>query len=223
MVNLFLGLNKKLRLSQLGYEYENFLLNLYKKRNELLLEYLLMEEKRLASQITADYRYIDEEKDERQGNCEVRVYESALVVLPNKSQPIRIPLCYISDIGKREYRITVVTENYQSLQLSMMGEKTDYLDKSLRGAIEEMNMRCARLLTEMYPKIGFSLADRIALLMKDGRAASRVEIETISKPLWDLLEARIHSLGLGEEYAYFSTLSERSDTWVGIKRGLMGD
>jgi hypothetical protein len=223
MVDLFLGSSKKLRMSQLGYEYENFLINLYKRRNELLLKYLLMEEKCLASQISADYFYIDEDKDERRGSCEVRVYESALVVLPDKSQPIRIPLCYISGHDNRDYRITVETENGQRLQLSMMGEKTDYLDRSLRGAIEEMKIRCVKLLTEICPNIDSHSAERIALLMKDGRAAHRYEIELISKPLWSQLETTIGAYQLGEEYAYLSTLSERSDAWIGIKRGLMGD
>ena len=43
-VDLFLTSNEKLNLWGLGYQYEDFLFQLRKLRNELILKYLLMEE-----------------------------------------------------------------------------------------------------------------------------------------------------------------------------------
>ena len=46
-VDLFLTSKEKLNLWGLGYQYEDFLFQLFKLRNELMLKYLLMEEKLL--------------------------------------------------------------------------------------------------------------------------------------------------------------------------------
>jgi hypothetical protein len=43
-VDLFFASKEKLNLWGLGYQYEDFLFQLFKLRNELLLKYLLMEE-----------------------------------------------------------------------------------------------------------------------------------------------------------------------------------
>jgi hypothetical protein len=222
-IDLSLTRGRKHRLSQLGYEYENFLNNLYKRKNELLLEYMLMEEECVASQIGADYRYLDEEGEEQQGHCEARIYESAIVVLPERSQPIRVPLCYISSYNDEDYLIVVNTEHGQRLELGMMGEKTDYFYRSLKNALNDAETRAQRLLSEMAPTLDPNKIREASKMMRDGRAASRLEIESISKSLWRALEDKITTLDLGEEYKYLTGTSAQSDAWIGVKRGLMGE
>ena len=81
-ITLKLGLGEEVTLKQLGYEYENFLKNLYRLRGELLLRYMLMDEGCIATNIEANYQYIDSNSHRQEGVCEARVYESAVVVLP---------------------------------------------------------------------------------------------------------------------------------------------
>ncbi|MCX6642569.1 MAG: hypothetical protein NTV15_04185 [Candidatus Bathyarchaeota archaeon] len=58
-VGLLLSSGERIFVTQIGYEYENFLSNLYKNRNELLLKYMLMEEENLVWGIEAQFRYND--------------------------------------------------------------------------------------------------------------------------------------------------------------------
>ena len=219
-VNLYLHGGEAVKLSQLGYDYESFLLNLYKRRSELLLRYMLMNEKRVAHGIEAHFQYIDEDGDRREGECEVRVYESALVVLPHKGEPIRLPLCYIGEHEIADYVFTVSTGSGETLKLGMMGERTDYLVRSLNSALDDMLKRAQMIFedSDVDPRKTMEAAT----LLGDGKASSRRQIEAVSPELWSLLEKRLEEAGLGDEYTYLSRIS-KGEVWVGVKRGLMGD
>ena len=58
-VDLFLTSKEKLNLWGLGYQYEDFLFQLFKLRNELMLKYLLMEESLLQGGFEAQYTQQD--------------------------------------------------------------------------------------------------------------------------------------------------------------------
>lgn len=86
-VDLLLSSKEKLNLWGLGYQYEDFLFQLYKLRNELMLKYLLMEELLLQAGFQAKYTKLDPNGQTSQtGNCEIRLYDNALVVLPQKKR-----------------------------------------------------------------------------------------------------------------------------------------
>lgn len=102
-VDLFLKSKEKLNLSGLGYQYEDFLTELYRLRNQLLLKYLLMDESLIKGGFKAQFTSKDPEGHVNQsGICEVRLYETALAVLPQKGEPIRMPYCYLSQTSKAE-------------------------------------------------------------------------------------------------------------------------
>ena len=145
IVNLYLENGEKIKLSQLGYEYENFLLNLYKLRGELLLQYMLMNEEKFAHSINANFVYTGEDSIRSTGECEIRVYKSSLVVLPYKGEPIRLPLCYIKTHDISDYVLNISTYTGEIITLSMMGEKTDYCVRSLTKALDDMIIRAEKI------------------------------------------------------------------------------
>ena len=222
-VALFLSSGERITLTQIGYEYENFLNNLYKNRNALLLKYMLMEEANLAAGIESNYKYSDEYGDEREGICEARIYESAVVILPKKTEPIRIPLSYINDFSLNDYTFTITTESKQKLYLSQMGKKTDYFNRSLIKAFDDMNLRTLKLLVDAFPEIDQQKLREAIPFFSDGKSVSRNQIESISPQLWVSIEKKIQNSGLNEEYNHLKSLSNQGEIWVGIKRGLMGE
>ena len=77
-VDLFLSSKEKLNLWGLGYQYEDFLFQLYKLRNEVLLTYLLMQESQVQPGFEAKYSQTDSNGQVSQsGNCQIRLYETA--------------------------------------------------------------------------------------------------------------------------------------------------
>jgi hypothetical protein len=221
-VNLDLGF-EMITLSELGYDYENFLRNLYKLRGELLLRYMLMNEGCVAKGIDAHFVYIDTRNLSQEGECEVRIYESAVVALPEKADPIRIPLCYINSHQREDYTFSIFADAGEKLILSQMGERTDYFSRSLSKALADVEVRTQSMLGSLAPKIDPNLIRMAAGLMGDGKAASGKDIESISPQLWLGLEENLKLVGLTEEYNYLKDLSKPGVVRIGVKRGLMGD
>jgi hypothetical protein len=220
-IDLTLVDGESIRLTRLGYDYETFLLNLYKKRGEQLLRYMLMNENNLAQGISAHFVYVgDDCRVEGQG--EARIYESAVIIVPQKSDPIRIPLCYIRDHDLVDYVTSVELESGDQLTLTMMGEKTDYFTRILSKAIRDMIARAATVLIENSQLIEKEKIFTAASRLSDGRAVSKSEIDTISPSLWGIIEDKIKQTNIWDEYEYLKTFSGR-DVWVGVKRGLMGE
>ena len=223
-VDLFLTSKEKLNLWGLGYQYEDFLFQLYKLRNELMLKYLLMEESLLQAGFEAQYTQLDPNGQTNQtGNCEIRLYDTALVVLPQKSEPIRLPYCYITNVNKQDYKLTITNEFLEKTELTRLGQNFDPLAKALSDAINKMILRTQQNIKELIPEATPITINKLATLMKDGRAAKRKEIEQQSPDFWRRLTKKIDEAGITTEYEFLNSLAAKDQVCVGIKRGLMGD
>jgi hypothetical protein len=223
-VDLFLTSKEKLNLWGLGYQYEDFLFQLYKLRNELMLKYLLMEESLLQAGFEAQYTQLDPSGQTNQtGNCEIRLYDTALVVLPQKSEPIRLPYCYITNVNKQDYKLTITNEFLEKIELTRLGQNFDPLAKALSDAINKMILRTQQNIKELIPEATPITINKLATLMKDGQAAKRKEIEQQSPDFWRRLTKKIDEAGITTEYEFLNSLAAKDQVCVGIKRGLMGD
>ena len=65
--------------------------------------------------------------------------------------------------------------------------------------------------------------NKIAAIMKDGRAARRKDIEQQSADFWRRLTKKIEEAGMTTEYDFLNSLAAKDQVCLGIKRGLMGD
>ena len=219
-IKLFLSSRDKVTISKIGYEYENFLITLYKMKNELYLRYLLMNEGLKADQIEASFSYTINGEEQFKGLCEVRLFDSALVILPQKNKPVRIPYCYVTSVKEEDYSITVEAEHGERLTFTQMGEKRDFLRRSLTEAMNELSTRTQRIIGEIQPQLDTMRKKKLADLMKDGRAAEKTEVDKISPEFWGLLEAKAKRMGLAESYDFLRDLSQRDRISLGVKRSL---
>ncbi len=196
-VDLFLTSKEKLNLWGLGYQYEDFLFQLYKLRNELMLKYLLIEESLLQAGFEAQYTKLDSNGQINQtGKSEIRLYDNAIVVLPQKNEPIRLPYCYITNVNKQDYKLTITNESQEKIELIWLGQNFDPLAKALSDAINKMNLRTQQTIKELIPEATPITINKIAALMKDGRAAKRKEIEQYSPDFWRRLTKKIDEADL---------------------------
>lgn len=214
---------EKITLTHMGYQYEDFLFQLFKLRNQQLLKYLLMQESLLQDGFEAQYASTSPNQPTQNGKCEIRLYETALLVLPQKNQPLRLPYCYISQIAKGDYKLTITDENQQKIELTQLGGNFDPMAKGLSDAYNKMITRSQETIKELIPEVDPLVIRKIASQMKDGRAAKRKDIQTLSSIIWPRLTNKIKEANLKSEYDFLNSLSMQDQECVGIKRGLMGD
>ena len=223
-IYLALSSGEKLILSNLGYKYEDFLRYLSKLRNEMLLKDMLMQETLKKSGVEAEFIYYDENEAELQkGKCEPRLYETAMVIIPERGEIFRIPYSSLSKINEEDYALSLEMESGRKLIISRMGAQFTSFTTTLSRLINELSVKVQSSLKELLPHANPLVLRQAARFMKEGRAARRSDIESISPELWKEMENKLDVMGLKEEYNFLKSLSQKEKICIGLKRGLLGD
>ncbi|MCX6695081.1 MAG: hypothetical protein NTU61_02130, partial [Candidatus Altiarchaeota archaeon] len=223
-VELVVSSGEKLVLTELGYSFEDFVRVLSKLRNELLIKDMLMEESEKASGIEAEYVFCDESGVEKsKGNCSLRFYETAVVLIPEKGSLVRIPYGEVSDFKAEDYSLTISSEQGRKLVLSKMGRRFDYAVKSLSDCMNELSLKTQMILKELIPGLDPAVVRKASRVMRDGRAATKSELASVSPDLWAKLEKRVSASAIKESYEFLKSLGQKDKISIGLKRGLMGD
>lgn len=179
---------ENLLLFDLGYAYEDFRKSLARQRNEVLLKDMLMEESVRSTGAESDYSVTDENGQQQdKGRCELRLYETALVLLPENSGPLRIPYADITHISGDDYSVTLGRDTGEKIVLSAMGGRFAGFRKDLSDAMNELSLNIQSLLKRMLPDVPSHIIRKLSAVMRDGRAVRRMEVDAISPEIWYLL------------------------------------
>ena len=215
---------EKVILSNLGYAYDDFIRIFSKLRNEVLLKDLLMNESLRKSGVEATFAFYNEAGEkEQEGQCDPRLYETGIVIIPNKGEILRIPYSEISQISDEDYTLSITTDYGEKIEFSMMGMKFDSFRDTLSEVYTERQLEVQSYLKELLPDANPLIIRKAARLMKEGKAAKRSDIESISSELWRELENKLRIFGIKKEYDFLKKMSREQKICIGMKRGLLGD
>ncbi len=223
-IELALTSKEKLTLSKLGRGLDDLFRETSKLRNEMLLADMLMNETVVKAAVQADFIYRDEAgREKEKGTCEPRLYETALVVITDRGDLHRLPYSDIAKVRQEPNAVAVDTEGGEGFVFSRMGKQLDPWKRSLAEAMNALTVKVQASLQELLLTTDPSAIRRLARLMKEGRAARRLDIEAVSTGLWARLEKKLEAIGLADEYAFLKSLADEKRMCIGVKRGLMGD
>jgi hypothetical protein len=211
----------ELSLSQLGYYGADFLRMLSKYRNEIILKDLLMDEKVRDRGKEAEFVRLDAGGAEKQkGKCELRLYETALVVLPENGELARLPYSDITGFNVIDHSLEIGVEAGEKYLFSKMGYQLDPFKEALSKAMNEIMLKVQEIVKEILPAADPVLTRKLAYLMREGRAAPRKEVESVSPDFWSALEKKVMSTPAKGEYENLKALARREKIAIGVKRGL---
>lgn len=223
--HLFLGFtfNEQLDLFNLGFKFDDFVRVLTKNHQEIILQDMLVQEKLRLKDAAANFARFNPKGEQcSTGKCEIRVFETSLVILPARSQIIRIPLGRIDDVYPENYSLTVTTDTGEKVLLSQLGNRLDEVKKVLTDALQQLSSRTQSFLRELLPGADTLTIRKLSSLLREGRIASRKEIESISSSAWQEMERKISASSLAEEYGFLQSIGIKEKVAVGFKRGLLG-
>jgi hypothetical protein len=223
-IHLSLISNEKVVLSGAGYYFEDIARNLTNLRNEILIQDMLMQETLIKPGIEAQYTlYGGNETVLGKGDCEVRLYETAVIIIPKGQDPVRIPYCLISSVQTGDYELALILESGEGYSLCAMGREYDPFKKCLSEAINKLAQKTQSMLKQLLPMSDPLVIRKASRFMLEGKAAKRSDIESISKALWAEMEKKLSISGIKEEYDFLNTIAQKDKICIGIKQGLMGD
>jgi len=223
-IQLSINGDNKLVISNLGYQFETFYKNLIAGRNEIILQDLLMYESLRKAGYAGDVLNTDQSEEEvLYANCELRLYETALVMLPENGELVRIPYSEIADLKAEDYKISLETEYDGRLVISRMGRQFEPFVRELNAALNELSLKVQQTLKELIHNLNPLTMRQAAALLKEGKAAVRVDLDAIDPALWREMEKQLESAGIFYEYNFLASMARKGKVCMGIKKGLMGD
>lgn len=209
-----------LSLSSLGLGYENFLRELNSRRNELIIKDMLMTESLVMGNVRADFVSVSQGKS-ASGQCEARVYKTALVLMPDFGEPLRLPFCDMDDVRQDGFSIKASTIYGDKIELTAMGKSLDPFRNALSGAMSALMLQTQALLKDAVITLDTQVLSKAARLMRDGKAARRKDLDAISPTIWPGLRKRMEAAGLKDEFALLDSMSIQEQMCIGVKKGLM--
>lgn len=224
ILDLILSSREILSVFDLGYEFGDFVLNLFHLRNEIILKYLLMNESIKKSGIWGELTLDDASGMVNQfEKCEIRLYETSMVLMPTMGEPIRLLYCNIAQAESKDYTLSITTELGEKLSISRLGKEFDRTSRDLSAAINQLDVQSQSLIKDLVPLADSTIVRAVSRLMKDGKAAKRIDIESISPEALKALEKMLEQTLIWREYQYLKSIAREEKIAIGIKRGLMGD
>jgi len=211
-----------LAVGALGYKFEDFARNAARLRNEKLIALSLAEEPLKKSMIEAELSYTGAAGNFKE-NCELRIYETSLIALPETRSFLRLPLRWIKEIKSGDYTIEIVSETGETWRLAGLGRKYDHFLDSLRGQMSELDAFVQKALGAALAGSDPLVIRALAAVLREGRLVSFSDIERIMPGAVAKLEKRVCSNKIDAgEYLFLKTISIPSDAAFGLKKGLMG-
>lgn len=216
--------NEKLILFDLGQCYEDFTRILADLRNEVIIKDLLMNETVRKPDVEMEFAYYDEKGNEKQKDPgKIRLYETGLVVTPQRGEVIRVPYSDITKVSNDAYSVKIGTELGEQFLFQKMGSEFDGFLREFTDVYNDLQAKAISSIKALFPAIDSLSLRRVAPLMREGKAAKRADIEAINPKLWEQLEKRIATAHLNESYTFLKELGRQERMAIGFKRGLMGD
>ncbi len=207
-----------LLIYDLGPRYDDLQRTLSRLHNETMIEYLLKSETLRKAGVPAEFRVTDEAGGPGpEGKCEARLYETGLVIMPEKGELLRFSFSDLAGIKNEDPNLLIKTDFGERIVLTKMGRHFDAFFGALLVAHNEVSIRTQAFLKDSFPMASDSIIRRAARLLKEGRAAGQAEIEEISPDLWLEMEEELASAGLSEAYEFLRTLGRRERTCIGLK------
>jgi hypothetical protein len=208
-----------LLLFNAGFKYEDLVRSLFRAVNELELKDLLMDERLLKQGVAADGTYVTSTRRSL-GRCEVRLYETAIVVMPERIGLLRLKFRDVLGTDVEDLRLHVKLESGETLELEKLGRELDPLRKMLSDSVSDLSAKAQAMVKDAHPSADLASVLRASHLLKDGKTAKRQDLEQACTGLWTALEKKLSGYGIGEEYAFLKGISNPDLVRIGIKRPL---
>jgi len=223
-LTLTLYTGSKILLNQFGKSFQNLchdLLEAYRKR---LLQCLLLEDLEEIVRFDATVRFESPARTFA-SPAELRLYKSNLAVLPAQATGLQWRFADIDAVSFDETTWTVTVEcGDQRLAITRLAKRTEEFRQRLTTAREELAQQGAETVHGMFPFLSPDLFQQVAVLTKEGRAASLAKLRAIHpkteqalaanvvdarlKPYFDALLTHVPA---GNYYAGFKLLREGED------------
>ncbi|MBD3360609.1 hypothetical protein GF366_02280 [Candidatus Peregrinibacteria bacterium] len=183
---------EKYVLLEAGTLFDQLLIDLYKARNEFLLDALFMKGGKLKAEFEGDFQRLSKfGRLINKGTAKFKLYERSIVTVPPDQDAFAIHYDFVNfhEFDEDEYTLKVVLDEGTTIIFSKLGNDFDLFHEKINDLLGGMYEKIVNdALKEIFPYFHAMTLLKLAYKMKGGKAVSLKDIQKIDKELADAVD-----------------------------------
>lgn len=186
---------EKYLLSDVGTLFEQLIIDIYRARNEFLMDALFMRAGKLKAEFEGDFQRISKfGKLINKGAAKFRLHERSLIVVPQTQDAFAIHYDFVNfhEFDEMEYNLKIVKDDGTTLLFSRLGNDFEFFQEKMNVLLGGMYETLVNeVLKVAFPNFHAATLLKLAYKMKGGKAVSKKDVEKIDADLAKDLDAFI--------------------------------
>lgn len=187
---------EKYILSAAGTLFDQLIVDLYKARNEFLMDALFMKGGKLRAEFEGSFQRVSKfAKPINKGRAKLRLYESSLIIVPSDQDAFSIHFDFVNfyEFEEDEYTLKIVMDDESTIFVSNLGNDFQFFQEKMEELLGGMyEVLVNEILKEAFMEFHAGTLLKLAYKMKGGKAVSLKEIKKIDDDLAKAVEAFIY-------------------------------
>lgn len=220
----FISFNKeKYILSEAGNLYEQMLSDLYKSRNEFLMDALFLKGGKLKAEFDGSFERISKfGKPINKGRAKIRLYEESMVIIPPEQDAFSIYYNFVNfhEFDDMEYRLKLVMDDGVTVHVAQMGNDYEFFEEKLNELLGGMyEVIVNEVLKEAFVQFHAATLLKLAYKMRGGKSVSLHDIKKMDADLAVEVESFIYEDAvLKEKVQMLRDMVDDYNIYYGIAR-----
>lgn len=177
----------KYTLAESGTLFDNLLSDIYKSRNEFLMDALFMKGGKLRAEYDGAFQRISKfAKPINKGTAKLRLYEGSLVIIPVKQDAFSIHFDFVNfyEFDDDEYTLKIVMDDGTTIFISQLGNDFEFFQEKMNALLGGMYETIVNdVLKQAFVQFHAATLLKLAYKMKAGKAVSLKDIQKMDKEL----------------------------------------
>ncbi len=178
---------EKYSLLESGTLFDQLLIDLFRARNEFLIDALFMRRGKLKAEFEGDFQRVSKfGKMINKGHCRLKLFEKSLVVVPDTQDAFSIHYDFVNfhEFDDMEYTLKVVMDDGLNIFFSKLGNDFEFFQEKMTDMLGGMYETLVNdVLKEVFPEYHAGTLLKLAAKMKGGKAVSLKDIQKMDKEL----------------------------------------
>jgi hypothetical protein len=149
--------------------------------------------------------------------AEVRLYDDALVTIPQSGTPEQVPYSFIDNVttDPSGYRVTITVVGGAPMVVSRMAQRTSDFLNLLRKRVSDARGRTAAFLSALLPGLGTIGQRSVAGDLRDGVAGAKHDLDSVDTTVWSAL---VSAATLPDRLECVAAMEKLGDVYIGFKQ-----
>ncbi|MBI4235555.1 hypothetical protein HY604_04630, partial [Candidatus Peregrinibacteria bacterium] len=178
---------EKYTLSQSGTLFDQLILDIYRARNEFLMDALFMKGGKLKAEFEGDFQRLSKfGRLINKGHAKLKLFERSFVIVPEDQDAFSVHYDFVNfhEFDEMEYSFKLVTDGGGTILISKLGNDFEFFQERLDELLGGMYERLINdVLKQAFAHFHAATLLKLAYKMKGGKAVSYKEIAKIDKDL----------------------------------------